>query len=152
MREQVREMGGSQADDDLGLARAEIRQLRATIDALRAELEESEAKRFADRQRAAAEQEADRERARESIDAMRARLEISVVEQNAAVQSALAHASDEVAQLKAMVEVLRSSLTAAREDAAAFRDAGERTFRAEREELHETIAVLRGRLETLDAG
>jgi len=149
--EQVRLMVTPETDGDLAHARAEIRQLRETIDALRVELEDGEAMRFAERQRAAAEREADRERARESADALRKQLEISVVERNAAVQTALAQSSDEVAQLEAMVDKLRAALTVASEEATTLRDAGERAFRAEREELHETITVLRSHLETRDA-
>src|SRR6266849_4125463 len=124
-------------DDDLGQARAEVRQLREMIDVLRIELEAGGERLVAERQRWAAEREADREQAREGIDALRVRLESAVVERNTAVQVALAQSVDVVAQLKATVEALRSALIGVHEDATKARDERERAFRAEREHLHE---------------
>src|SRR6478672_1896775 len=94
-------------DDDLGLARAEVRQLRELIDVLRVELEESRARFVGERQRLVAQQESDRRQTREALEAMRVRLEVAVIERNAAVQEALARSADEVGQLKATVEALR---------------------------------------------
>ncbi len=139
-------------DNDLGNAPAEIRQLREMIDVLRAELEDGAARLLAERQRAVVQQEAIGEQARASIDAMRVGLEQEVVVRNAAVQAALVQSADEVAQLKATVEALRLALVTAREDTTAQREAGERAFRAERQQLHEMIAALRSRLEMSDAG
>jgi hypothetical protein len=139
-------------DDDLGRARAEVRQLREMIDVLRTELEAAGEQLVMDRQRGAAEREAERRQAREGVNVLRERLESAFVERNAAVQAVIAQSADELAQLKATVEALRSALIAAHEDAAQARDERERAFRAERQQLHEIIATLRARLELSDAG
>ena len=68
------------------------------------------------------------------------------------MQAVIAQSADELAQLKATVEALRSALIAAHEDATQARDEHERAFRAEREQLHEIITALRARLELSDAG
>jgi hypothetical protein len=103
-------------DDDLGLARAEVRQLRETVDELRAALE------------------------------------AAAVGRNAAVQNALAQSADEVARLKESVAAMRTALETTRREAADEREAIERAFRAEREQLHEIIGALRSRLEASDDG
>lgn len=146
------ETTAAQTDDELAYARTELRQLRETVEVLRIELEDAGRRLAQERQRATAEREAERERAREGMQAMRERLQEAVAEREDAVRAAFAQSADEVAQLKATVETLRASLVAAREEATALRDAGERAFRGERDELHETIAVLRARLEAADAG
>lgn len=145
-------MTTAQTDDELVHARSEVRHLRETVEALRFELEKAGARLATERQRAAAEREAERERAREGMHAMRERLEAGVVERDASVRAALAQSGDEVTQLRATVEALRASLIAARDGSNALRDVGERGFRGERDELHETIAVLRARLEAADVG
>jgi len=101
-------------DDDLGLARAEVRQLRETVEQLRTELE------------------------------------AAAVERNGAVHDALAQSADEVARLKESVAAMRAALETTRQDAADEREAHERAFRAEREQLHEIIRALRSRLEVSD--
>ncbi len=133
-------------DQDLARALSEMRQLRSTIDALRLALEECGSTLDAERRRAAAQQEADREQTRQGMEAMREQLDAAVIERREAVQAALAQSADEVAQLHATIEAMHRALAAERDDAAARRDTAERAFRAEREELHETIAVLRARL------
>jgi hypothetical protein len=141
-------MVSAETDEDLAVARAEVRQLREMIDVLRGELEESEARLVAERRRAAARQELDRDHGRQGVDALRVQLEAAVIERNAAVQATLAQSADEIAQLKAMIEALRGALGDAHQDATTAREAQDRAFRAERGHLHEMIAALRERLET----
>ena len=138
-------------NDNLGNTGLELRQLRDTIDALRAELEAANARLGAERQRAVAQQEHDRLHARESVDALRDRLETAVAERSAAVQAALAQSADEVTQLKATVETLRRALETARADADQSKESSARAARDEHKQLHEIITALRARLESSNA-
>jgi len=52
--------------------------------------------------------------------------------------------------LKESVTAIRTALETTRQDAADEREAIERAFRAEREQLHEIIGALRSRLEASD--
>ena len=66
------------------------------------------------------------------------------------MQEAAAQSAAELAQLRSTVDELRRALVAAQEDARRGREALERNFRHEREQLQGTIAALRSRLEMTD--
>jgi hypothetical protein len=121
--------------------------LRSLVDQLRSELEEGAALLASERQRWRVDREADRLEARDVANALRVELESSVRERNAAVQAAAVQAADEVAQLKATIDELRSALESVQAEAKRERDLLDRRFREEREQLQGTISALRTRME-----
>ena len=100
-----------------------------------------------EQQRWAAEREADRLGARDVVDALRVELESSALERNAAVQAAAMQSADEMAELRATVDELRSTLVSMQAEAKRERDELDRRFREERGQLQGAISALRTQIE-----
>ena len=101
-------------DDELHRAQTEIRHLRETIAALRAQLEEEHAGIDAAVQAAVAASRDEVEQLQATIQALRDQLQALLVSKDQAVQTVVAAGRDESRQLEATIAALRAKLEHAR--------------------------------------